>query len=326
MKKFFIYIIVLICVTRYTLNVTRVYAQQVSLSISPPLLETVIKPGKSILIAYTIGNAGDPVVLKSTILPFEPKNNQGNVFIKPEFSGPIRFNLDNSDLQLEQSFFLKTGQMQQLLLRIRVPEGTPETDYYYTLLVESEPPPTTEGIASSRAKATIGSNILISVTQLGSMEVQGKIASFQVKPRWQINLFGNKYNLVDSNDSVPVIFIVENTGKNLVKPAGEITLVGNFGEKARYPILSQNILANSQRLMLTDPPQDLNKPYTLMLSGFLIGKYNLSTAIHLGDNAINLYATDSFIALPLKIILAIIIIIAIAIFVLKRQKDDQNNQ
>ena len=110
-------------------------AQQVSLSLSPPHLETVIKPGKTILIAYTLQNYGDPTVITARVLPFIPQDNNGDVSIKDSFEGPIRFSLENADIQLEKPFFLRPQQSQQLLLRIRIPEGAPEQDYYYTRLL-----------------------------------------------------------------------------------------------------------------------------------------------------------------------------------------------
>src|SRR3989338_5961428 len=107
----------------YSLIPNPSFAQQVSLSLSPPLLELFIKPGKAIMVAYKLDNLGDPTFLNLKVLPFEAKDNLGNIRIKPEFEGPVRFSLDNADLQLEQPFFLKAGGSQQILLRIRIPEN-----------------------------------------------------------------------------------------------------------------------------------------------------------------------------------------------------------
>ena len=116
-----------------------IHAQQVSLSISPPLLELFIKPGKAIMVAYKLENLGDPTFLNLKILPFEAKDNLGNIRIKSEFEGPVRFSLDNADLTLDQPFFLKTNDSQQILLRIRIPENITDGDYYYSLLAETIP-------------------------------------------------------------------------------------------------------------------------------------------------------------------------------------------
>ncbi len=305
-----------------------IIAQQVSLSISPPLLEVFIKPGKSIMVAYNLQNFGDPTILTVKVLPFEPKDNLGNIRIKEEFEGPIRFSLDNADLQLDQPFFLKTGDRQQILLRLRVPEGAPEGDYYYTLLVQTQPPPTTEGTAASRAKATIGANILITVTGSGMVQVKGKMALFDVLPRWQVKIGNWKFKLFDSNDKIPVVAIVENGGKNLIKPEGEIILKGNFGEKAKYQIVPQNILAESQRLLTATPSAELDcqgrkekacvVPTTLVLSGFFLGHYTLSTTVNFGETSPNIFASTSFVAIPFKFLLGLIIALFTGILILKR--------
>ena len=330
------YFVILIFVWVFFLILpTKIFAQQISLSLSPPLLEIFIKPGKSIMVAYDLKNFGDPVILKANVMPFEAKDNVGNIKIKEDFEGPISFSLDNADVQLNQPFFLKTGERQQLLLRIRVSEGAPEGDYYYTLLAETQPPPISEGVASGRAKATIGANILITITENGTTEVKGKVALFDVLPRFKLRLPGQSLNFFDSNDKIPVVAIVENQGKNLIKSEGEIILKGNFGERAKYQIVPQNILAESQRLITATPSSEIDcpqtekkpifcrQPITLLLSGFFIGRYNLSANISFGETSPKIFASTSFIALPFKFLLGLIIALIISIFILKRLSKDK---
>src|SRR3990167_6911968 len=145
MKK--LILIITIVLTLLSVIPISINAQQVSLSISPPLLELFIKPGKSIMVAYKLDNLGDPAFINLKVLPFEAKDNLGNIRIKPEFEGPVRFGLDNSDLQLERSFFLKAGGSQQILLRIRIPEKITDGDFYYSLLAETAPPTASEDMA-----------------------------------------------------------------------------------------------------------------------------------------------------------------------------------
>lgn len=317
-------------------NLNPVQAQQISLSINPPLLELFIKPGKSVLIAYKIKNQGDPVILSSRVSPFEPADNLGNIKIKNQFKGPVRFSLDNSTIRLGKPFFLKTNQSEQLLLRIRIPPGAPEGDYYYTLLVESKPTAFEEGISSSRAKATIGSNILITVSKTGRVDLQGKIALFSLLPRLKLPFLKTLFpsiNVFDSSDKIPVVLIIENKGKNLVKPQGEIVLKGNFGERAKYKIIPKNILAHSQRLIPASPSAKINcqqktnklckLPTSLILSGFFIGKYSLSATINFGQGSPQLFASASFIALPLKFLLGLIISLSLALIIIQKIKKNR---
>lgn len=302
-------------------------AQQVSLSITPPLLELVIKPGKSIMIAYQVANHGDPILLTTKVVNFEPKDSLGNIRLKDDLRGPIRFSLDNSDIELERPFFLKTGESQQLLLRIRAPEGAASGDYYYTLLAETTPINNPDRLTGTKTKASIGSNILITVTDSGIVEVKPKVVLFEILNK--LNFFGKKINLFDSFDKIPLIFILENKGKNLIKPEGKITLTGNFGEKIEYDIIPKNILAESQRLVEALPvgtqatfSSQLNTnhplPVTLTISGFFIGLYRLSTQVSFGENSPTVFANTSFYAFPFKLLGGLILIIIIVIFIIKR--------
>ena len=331
MKKLFFFILLLACTFRFTFYVSNVNAQQVNLSISPPLLEVTIKPGKSLLIAYTLGNGGDPTIMRSSVVPFEPQGTTGNIKLHDEFEGPVQFLLDNSDIQLNEPFFLRSNTKQQLLLRIRVPEGAPEGDYYYTLLNESDAPPAIDGVSATRAKATIGSNILITVTGNGQLEAKGKIALFDVLAPHLVSIFNTKIKVFDSNDVVPIVLQIENRGRNLVKPSGTITLRGNFGELAQYNVLEQNILSQSQRIVTATPSSQLNCnnpryqkfcsiPTSLMLSGFFLGNYNLSATVNFGEGTPNLYASTSFIAIPFKFLFGLIVALLIAVVLLQIYK------
>jgi len=314
MRRFLFFTIIFLIII--LLFPTWAIAQQVSLSLSPPLLELFIKPGKSIMVAYKLDNLGDPAFINLKVLPFEAKDNLGNIRIKPEFEGPVRFSLDNSDLQLEQPFFLKTNGSQQILLRIRIPENIVDGDFYYSLLAETAPPTAGEGIGSARAKATIGSNILVTISNSGNIDI---------KPR--VVLFSTRGGVFDSFDKIPLVFIVENKGKNMIKPEGQITLKGNFGETAKYDIISKNILAESQRLIEATPSADLSSriyhPSSLVLSGFFIGKYNLSTQVSFGENSPTIFGATTFYAFPFKIMGGVLLAILVIIFIVKRRKDEE---
>ncbi len=303
-----------------------VFAQQLSLSIYPPHLETIIKSGKSILVGYTIQNLGDPVVIGANVLPFTPKED-GGIVIQEEFSGPVRFSLDNSNIQLAQPFFLNTKQSQQLLLRIRLPEGAPQGDYYYTFFVESEPPPSLEGRGpSTRSQARVGSNILITVTGNGVLDTKGKVTLFDVLPRFKL---GN-LRIFDTGDKIPVVLIVRNEGKNFVQTGGRIVLKGNFGEKATYDILPLNILADSQRVLAATPSAEVDceghravycqRPVSLLVSGFFIGKYNLSADINFGEGTPIITASTTFLAIPIKFLLGLLLILVVARILIRKSR------
>lgn len=319
-KKFLLTLLLFIFIFQISnLKSNEVFAQQITLSISPPLTEAVIKPGKSILVAYTVSNIGDPVVLSSGVRPFVPQGQFGDLIVEEEFSGPIRFNLENSNIKLSDSFFLPTRQGQQLLLKIRVPEGTPEGDYYYTFFVKNEPGNFLEGATSSQATAVVGSNILITVTESGLVDVQGGIGQFGVIPKYQLTFLGKKFSFFESTDTIPIVLVLNNKGKNLIKPYGTIDLKGNFGERAEFDLIPQNILSQSSRMVIATPSAQLSDVQSSVnLSGFFVGKYTLNTSLNFGIGTENLTSTMSFYAIPFKVIIATFVALAIGILLVKK--------
>lgn len=304
-----------------TFNLNQANAQNVTLSISPPVVELLVKPGKTLLIGYTIRNLDDPTPLQVKIRTFTPQGDYGEMVIDPELISPIRFSLDNSDIQFEQPFLMKQRDTVQALVRIRVPEGTPEGDYYFTVMAETEPAPQIGGASTSLAKATIGSNLLLTVTKSGRVEVKGRIALFQITPDFTFRMFGREYQVVESGKKIPVDLVIQNTGRNLLKPQGDIVLRGPLGEKTNLPLLSQNVLADSSRLIKTS--QDVNSPYqhSTLLSGYFMGSYTLSANVNFGEGAPQLYENTSFIGVPLRLGIAMIVVTLISILiVLSRRK------
>ena len=106
-----------------------------------------------------------------------------------------------------KNHFLKTNGSQQILLRIRIPENIVDGDFYYSLLAETTPPNASEGIGSARARATIGSNILITISNSGDIDVKPRVALFSTRGGF------TDWKIYDSFDKIPAVFIVENKGK-----------------------------------------------------------------------------------------------------------------
>lgn len=281
------------------------HAQQVTLSISPPLVETLIKPGKSVLIGYTVQNLGDPTPILFKVRSFSPQGDYGEMIIDQDLSGPIRFSLDNTDMEFEQPFLMNSRDVRQALVRIRIPDGAPEGDYYYTILAESQPAPDIGGQSSPRATATIGSNLLITVTNTGVTEANGRIALFDITPLYKINVGSTQYNFVESQKVLPVTLVVQNKGKNRVKPQGGITLRGALSPTKSFPLIPQNILAESQRLVRTDGNLRSDDRVSLKLTGFLLGSYTLSASVYFGEGSQQLFTNTSFIALPFRLIVVL---------------------
>jgi len=331
-RKLLIALVAIVAVVATLVIVEPANAQQLTLSITPPLVETVIKPGKSILVGYTVSNLGDPILISPHVRPFTPQGIYGDLVLGEKPEGPIRFNLDNSNIKLEDTFFLQSNEGQQLLLKIRVPEGTPEGDYYYTFYVENDLGKPIEGRDAARTQARVGTNILITVTESGQIDVGGSIGELSVLPRRTFSLFGNNIHLFESTDIIPIQLILQNTGRHLVKPEGDITLSGSLGERAKFVVQPQNILSQSSRLAIATPSAKLDpdtdsgiKPASLYLSGFFVGKYTLTADIDFGFGTKQHTATTTFYAFPIKLLIAAAIALVFGVILVKKLRQDEKN-
>jgi hypothetical protein len=304
---------------------TPTFAQQLSLSISPPLVEAVMKPGKSIVIAYTVANLGDPLIVSAQVRSFKPRDMYGSIELADELEGPARFNLENSTIKLGKQFFLKPQEGQQLLLKIRLPDGTPEGDYYYTFYVQNDLGRPEEGSTAAQTQALVGSNILITVTESGAVDVKGSIGEFSLmkpKNRAPLMIFGKTFPIYESTDEIPVKLVVQNTGKNAIKPHGDISLRGNFGERAEFQLLPENILSQSSRLIHASPSAGLTNS-SLNLKGFYVGKYTLTAKAHFGNPADSDSDTITFYAVPFKLIAALGMALLFGWAIVKKFRQDE---
>lgn len=303
-------------VTRYTLHVTN--AQSIDLSISPPLVELMIKPGKSVMIAYTVGNGNNPIVVTSHVGTFTPRGYNGQISLNPDILGPIRFNLENSDTALNKGVYLKSNQKQQYLLKIRVPNNTAPGDYYYTFYVKSDSGPLFTGQNTSKSTATIGSNILISVSENGNLDNKGRITQFRFVDNDGVNIFGKRYYFVESSSTIPISLIVENTDKNLIKPDGHIIINGPLGTLSKHKITPVNILSKSQRILPATPSAQLD--HSLVLKGFFVGKHKVDADISFGAGSPPIKGRIEFVAIPLRLILGLIFMVIVSGVIIKKLK------
>lgn len=294
----------------FILNSVSAHAQQVSLSLSPSLTEIAVKPGQSVLTEFTFKNTGDPAIIKFRVEPLNKKTGD-----------KIIFDLNNTDVRLEEQYFFKNSDSKELFLGIRIPEQIQEKDYYFNFIAESLPPPTQEGTVNIRAKITLLAPLLITVTREGVIEIKPKISMLEVVPKYRFNFLGFKFNLIDSFQPIPVVLEVSNKGKNLIKAGGELTVRGPFWQSKNYEFSPQIILAESQSRMniKTDNPNRQDST-SLLLPGLFAGKYNLSTVLTFGEGTPTLYSTMSFIVLPFKLISVTVPVLIITYFLLRKIK------
>jgi len=310
--KFAIYSLIFACLIFLAAPVAQ--AQSLSLSIWPPLLEVMIRPGKSITQVYKLTNEGETdLVMTSSIVPFEPADEFGNIQLVPSPYPlvPISWlSFQNADLQLGQKFLLKAGQAQQVVLAVKAPTNAKEDDYYLTLLFETQAFSLDEGLSKTQAQAKIGTNLLLTVSETGEPPRRAEIIQFDI--RYLILDIG-EIKIIDSFTQPQFVLKIKNIGRSLFKPIGTITTTGWLGQKYFLNLLPENILTKSTRQIACE--SNAESKTCLLPSKFLFGPYETKVEFGLDKVSADYSAKITFIALPLKLILVVLLLIILIMIV-----------
>lgn len=289
--------IVIVTTILLFLSPSPLHAQTTSLSIWPPILDTVIQPGKAITQVYRLKNLGDDTKITASIVPFEVDGELGQIKLSNTPSPFISyFSLQNADLSLPATTTLKAGETQEYVLKLKIPEDAQDADHYFTFLFSSD----TKGLISDtglRTLASIGSNILLTISSDGNPQKNLKIEEFS------LNHLQNKPVIIDSFSTTNFTLRVKNTGQTKFKAIGQIEVKNTFGQPvAHLSLREDNILAGTIRELKLDQPWQPVFPF---------GHYQATAAITPYDSLDTITQTYSFYAFPYKMLLIILLFVGL---------------
>lgn len=224
------------------------FASSYDLSISPPLLRVHIKPGKSISQVFKIDNQSQTdKTLIASILPFTEADTYGNPILNPKANAPwlSYFSLANSSLSLDKPFTLKAGASEQLILGITIPENAPLKDIYATLIVSTYTNTLDTNLSGTQVSATIGSNILITISSSQYPDTVLRIEDFKPKTGSFLHI-GNLY-LADSISSLTFSAVVNNQGSFAAETKGIFRVTSNSKPVYMEGVLPVNVIGKSRR-------------------------------------------------------------------------------
>ncbi len=306
-KKYIFFIFLLssvlnFCIGKFS-NPPIACAQSLSLSVSPPMLEVFIKPGKSVTQVYKLTNNGEPVIINIYLAAL----SSGEIKEDPNFNAEKWLNLLNTDIKFNQPFLLPSKETKQIILRINPPPETAEQDYYRALVFSTIPNPAGNS-TSSQISETLAVPILITVTSTGLVPKGAALTRFEVP------------SFIDSFGPLMIDAEVQNTGKIYFHPNGEIELKGLIG-KASYKINPSVILAGERKKLLTEINSERgNQRHTLTLSGFFIGRYEVELNFALDEGKSRITAKKTFYALPIKASVVVSLLLVLIFLLGKRRK------
>ncbi len=285
---------------------SKVYAQQVSLGIYPPIFQITVNPPENIKVPFTIKNYSEtPVILEITIKPFRPSNkNDGEITYnnKERILQTVQILQDNHPID---QIILGPQEEKTLLLNLDISKDEPEFDHYFSVLFISKD--NLNNLNTSQiTTAGIASNVLVSI---------GKNS----KPEGFLSEFTSPFLL--AKGPVPFQVLVQNTGKHYIKPNGSIVIRNMFGQVVgNIKLLPVNILSNSSRYL---PDSSLSSIiYATWPEKFILGPYTAELTIALSPDGPLFKKTINFIGLPTSILISLIItclLLALIVYRVKRK-------
>lgn len=237
------------------------FAQQsIGFSIYPPVLETVIKPGKTITQVFTIQNLSESdKIVTARVVPFVPEDEHGSPLLKPNFQpGWLSyFSLANSIISLGQPFNFTAGKTEQLVLSISIPANAKETDYYATLILttnteRSESAFGGDSYSNSVINTTIGANLLLTVNTRANPPTIVRIKDFLPFSEDILFRYGEIY-LADNLSSIRFRAVAENSGRFLTKIGGLVRVSKNNRAVSLQSLVPVNLLVGSSREIEASP-------------------------------------------------------------------------
>lgn len=272
------------------------------LTLSPAQVELLAKPGTTITQGFDItNNSSSPMMVKTSVRSWLPIGNNGLVTYANVDSNPnFQFSLANANIQLGQTFILRAGEKQQLVLKLKSSDTTPLTDSYFTFFVSQDTTNTiSDNQTGAQTSAEIGAHILISTSTTESVSAKASVSRFSAAPKIKDIFF------------TPITFsgIVNNESDHFFKTDGQITISKNGKVIKDMTLFPHNILANHSRQI--NCLQD-NEPVNCTFNPpFWPGAYTATI------NTNHTTDTISFFVFPLYFVILMTIIVLIASFVLK---------
>ncbi len=292
---------------------TKVHAESYNLSVSPPLLRVHILPGKAITQVYTIGNSDiADQTLVASIVPFSQADDNGNPVLNPQTTAPWLgyFSLANSEIKLNEPFTIRAGATEQLVLSLTVPPDASLGEIYATLMISTYTNSIDQNLEGTALKATIGSNLLITISSEAYPDTVLKIIDFNPTEGSFLKI-GNIY-FADSITAMKFSALVSNEGKFTADTKGVFRVTkGTDNPVFLDGILPLNVISKSQRILVNTN----GAPFEFTPTLSQIGNHQISLEIKTENS--NATSTIEVFFFPLKLSLGLLLTIIIISLIVK---------
>lgn len=286
-----LFVFLFICLFVYS----PVRAQTLGLSISPPISEIVIQPGKETIQNFTISNDGNDGMAKIYLIPFRAQGENGNAalneneIVNDSSSFATWFGLISPIGNFNEEFYMAGGTQKNLALKISPPIEAPEKDYYFTLIFELDNKIAGGSLTSgSENRARIGSNILLSVSSRENPVKNLNIVEFSAP------------KIIDSLGSLNYKTRIGNYGSFVFQPDGKILVNPMLGKSESLSLAPQNVISDSIRNISCVKNEELVKCQSE--KRVFIGVYKSVLSVAAGETGQIQEKTITTVAFPFSII------------------------
>jgi len=287
------------------------HAATFGISIYPPLFKLTSKPGKSITQVFKVENLSSiDKFYVARIVPFNKSDSTGNpkLDLRSSIGWLSYFSLSNSEIKLDEPFMVKANSSEQLILSISIPENSQHKDLYSTLLISTYNNEAVNSVQGSQVSASIGSNILITISDKLNPSTLLKVVDFY--PTGNNSLHLGRYYFFDNISPITFTASVKNDGDFLAETKGVFKISNQKNEPIYLEgILPSYVLSENSRKLMSNHFQD----FTFTPSLNQIGKYTVSIDIKT-DNS-NAENSIEIILIPIKLTTGIIAGISVLIFI-----------
>lgn len=276
------------------------------LSVSPPTAYLRIRPGNLALHTIVLKNNGKSAIsVTPKLVDFVSDGVSGQPILSNNSSFPY-LDLDKTSFE---NVTLNPGSTAQLTLNFSVPSTAENKEYPLTVLFEAKLPD--QSPEETKVTGTIGSNIVVLVSDTDFLEQQFTVDSFASPP------------VIDSFQPLSFAPVIKNNSYAAGIASGSAQITNWQGTVvAQYQINPEVVLGYSTRQIqpvVTDQNQDVLEVKEKGLrffshrSAFLIGPYTFSIFVPSGDPSNEQLIEHKIVvwAVPISILIAVIVAAAL---------------
>ncbi len=267
----------------------------ITLGVSPKLLELTANPGETLNNTFRLTNASDDSIeVKATAKNFTPLGEEGAVDLTED---KTTYAISEWTTVDPEQTTIAASQIKDFEVTIDVPKNAEPGSHFGSVVFQTIPPEQEGNVAL--VSQEIAPVILIKIA--GDITETAEIEEFKT----------SKSNY-SNEPTIEFISRIKNTGSAHFKPTGQIVIKNTFGNEVKKIDLEQkNVLPDSIR-QITSEWND---------HGFLLGRYTAELTVISGENNDIRTATTSFIVFPYQVILPVLLVIVIILFlVIKGRK------